>query len=358
MFNQAARKQGTTSFLAAALSSGLRDFFMNDEEKAAILLLSLNEDLAAQVMKNLRPSDIRRLGKQMSRITNVAAETVDSVAKEFCAMAKEQWHGLSVSVETSKNIVSKALGSGNAEEILGDISSGRDLENPILEKLRDVDVKTLADFTKTEHPQTIALIIAHLKAEKAAEMLECYPVPLQCEITKRMANLKGVPYEYLEEVANTLEKQITTGQVSEQQLGGPRFIGEILNRMSRASEEAIISALDEEDPEFAATVRNFMFSFDDVLKLDDKSIQEVLREISSEDLCRALKLVDENMREKIYRNMSKRASEMLKEEISMLPPIRISEVEASQRKIVETAKRLEQEGKIFISRGGTEDVLV
>jgi flagellar motor switch protein FliG len=331
---------------------------MNDEEKAAILLLSLDEDLAAQVLKNLRPSDIRRLSKQMNRITNVSADTVNAVAKEFCTIAKEQWHGLAVSAETSKSIVSKALGENNAQQILSDFTTGRDIENPILEKLRDVDLKILADFTKAEHPQTIALILVHLKAERAAEMLEYYPTALQCEITKRMVNLKGVPYEYIEEVANTLEKQITTSEISDQQIGGARFIGEVLNKMSRTSEEAIISALDEAEPEIAAAVRNFMFSFDDVLKLDDKSIQGILREISTEDLSRALKLVDENMRERIYHNMSKRASEMLREEIQMMPPIRLSEVETSQRKIVETAKRLEEEGKIFIARGGSEDVLV
>jgi flagellar motor switch protein FliG len=331
---------------------------MNGEEKAAILLLSLNEDRAAQVMKNLRPSDIRRLSKQMAHITNVPADTVNAVAKEFCAMAKEQWHGLTVSAETSKKIVSKALGETNAQQILSDISGGKDVENPILEKLRDVDLKMLADFTKAEHPQTIALILVHLKPERAAEMLEYYPAPLQFEITKRIAKLKGVPYECIEEVANTLEKQITVSEIGSQEIGGARFIGEMLNKMNRATEEAIISALDETEPEIAVAVRNFMFSFDDIMKLDDKSIQEILREISTEDLSRALKLVGENLREKIYHNMSKRAAEMLKEEIQMMPPIRLSEVETSQRKIVEAAKRLESEGKIFIAGGGTEDTFV
>ena len=331
---------------------------MNDEEKAAILLLSLDEDLASRVMKNLRPADIKRLGRQMSKMTNVSANTVNAVASEFCGIAKEQWHGLAVSSETSKNIVKKALGEQDSQQILSDIASDRDSENPILEKLRDVDPKMLAEFTKTEHPQTIALIMAHLRPEQAAEMLDCYSQSLQCEITKRMATLKGVPYEFIEEVANTLEKEITTGAKSDRKLGGARFIGEILNKMGRVSESAIISALDEIEPEIASEVRNFMFSFEDVLKLDDKSVQEVLREISSEDLSHALKLTDENMREKIYRNMSKRAAEMLKEEIQMMPPIRLSEVEASQRRIVEATKRLEEEGKIVIQRGGTEDAFV
>jgi flagellar motor switch protein FliG len=331
---------------------------MTNEEKAAILLLALEEDLAAEVMKNLRPSDIRRLGKQMSRITNVSADTVNSVAKEFCSMAKEQWDGLTISGETSQKIVLKALGEGQAQEMLNDISNAHNSDNPIIEKLRDVDPKMLAEFTKTEHPQTIALILVHLRPEQAAQMLDYYPAVLQCEIAKRMATLKGVPHEFIDEVAKTLEKEIMTGASTDQQLGGARFIGEILNKMNRASESAIVAALEESDPDIAAQIRNFMFNFDDVLKLDDRSIQELMREVSSEDLARALKLVDENMRGKIYRNMSKRGAEMLKEEIEMMPPIRLSEVEVSQRNIVDITKKLESEGKIVILRGSEEDAFV
>jgi flagellar motor switch protein FliG len=331
---------------------------MTNEEKAAILLLALEEDLAAAVMKNLRPSDIRRLGKQMSRITNVSADTVNSVAKEFCAMAQGQWEGLSISGDTSQKIVLKALGEGQSADILNDILNANNDDNPIIEKLRDVDPKMLAEFTKTEHPQTIALILVHLRPEQAAQMLEYYPAGLQCEIAKRMATLKGVPNEFIDEIARTLEKEIITGATTDQQLGGARFIGEILNKMNRASESSIVAALEESDPEIAAQIRNFMFNFDDVLKLDDRSIQELMREVSSEDLSRALKLVDENMRVKIYRNMSKRGAEMLKEEIEMMPPIRLSEVETSQRNIVEITKKLEAEGKIVILRGSEEDAFV
>ncbi|MDQ5988339.1 MAG: Flagellar motor switch protein FliG [Syntrophus sp. SKADARSKE-3] len=175
---------------------------------------------------------------------------------------------------------------------------------------------------------------------------------MQFEITKRMATLKSVPYEFIEEVAKTLEKQILVGGSSDQQLGGVRMIAEILNTMSRTNESAIMTSLEDADPELAAQIRNLMFNFDDVLKLDDKSIQEMLREVSTEDLARALKVVDETARQKIFRNMSKRGAEMLKEDIEMMPPIRLSEVESSQRNIVEVTKRLETEGKIVISRGG------
>ena len=331
---------------------------MNNEEKAAILLLSLDEDLAAAVMKNLRPSEIRRLGKQMSRISNIPAETVSGVARDFFTMAKEQGGMISVRDGASKNIVVKALGEKDAQMILSDVENAVNLDNPIIEKLRDIDPKVMADFTKTEHPQTIALILVHLKPEKAAEVMEHFSPAIQYEITKRMATLKSVPRDFIEEIAKTLEKEIIIGGSSDQQLGGVKLIAEVLNRMNRATESSIMTSMEDADPELAAQIRNHMFNFEDVLKLDDKSLQELMKDVSSEDLGRALKLVDEGQRDRIFKNMSKRGAEMLKEEISLMPPIRLSEVEASQRKIVEVTKRLEAEGRILILRGDEKDGFV
>ena len=330
---------------------------MTGEEKAAILLLSLDEDLAAEVMKNLRPSEIRRLGKQMSRVTNISSDTISNVAKEFCTMAKEQGGMISVRDGTSKNLVVKALGEKDAQTIMTDVENSA-MDNPIIEKLQEIDPKVMAEFTRTEHPQTIALILVHLKADKAAQVLEHFSPAIQYEISKRMATLKSVPREFIEEVARTLEKELVSGNSSDQQLGGVQAMADILNRMNRASEQAIMTSMEDSDPELAAQIRNFMFNFDDVLKLDDKSLQELMKEVSAEDLSKALKLVDEGMREKIFKNMSKRGAEMLKEEISLMPPIRLSEVEASQRKIVETTKKLEAEGKILILRGDEKDGFV
>ena len=327
---------------------------MTGEEKAAILLLSLDEDLAADVMKNLRPSEIRRLGKQMSRITNIPADTLNSVAREFCTMAKEQGGMISVRDGLPKNIVVKALGEKDAQTILDEVENSAN-DNPIIERLHDIDPKVMADFTRTEHPQTIALILVHLKPEKAAQVLEHFSPEIQYEISKRMATLKSVPREFIEEIASTLEKELIMGGTSDQQLGGAELMANILNRMNRSSENAIMTSLEDSEPELAAQIRNFMFSFDDVMRLDDKSLQELMKDVSSEDLSRALKMVDEGMREKIFRNMSKRGAEMLREEITLMPPIRISEVEASQRKIVEVTKKLEAEGRIVILRGDEND---
>jgi flagellar motor switch protein FliG len=325
---------------------------MTSEEKAAIMLLLLGEDLAAEVMKNFRPSEIKRITRYMTRIKSIPGDTINAIAKEFVTLAREKGDMLSVHEGVTKTIVYKALGETEASELMSDVESARSFDNPIIDKLRDVDPKVLMDFTRTEHPQTIALILAHLKPDQAAQILENFSPAMQFEITKRMATLKSVPYEFIEEVAKTLEKQILVGGSTDQQLGGVRMIAEILNTMSRTNESAIMTSLEDADPELAAQIRNLMFNFEDVLKLDDKSIQEMLREVSTEDLARSLKVVDEPSRQKIFRNMSKRGAEMLKEDIEMMPPIRLSEVETSQRNIVEVTKRLETEGKIVISRGG------
>jgi len=331
---------------------------MTSEEKAAVLLLSLDEDLAAEVMKNLSPAEIKRIGKYMNRITLITGETLNAVAKEFCQLAKEKGGTMSIRDETSRKIMTKALGERGAEAMMNDVGADMGPDNPIIDKIRDIDPKVLMDFTRMEHPQTIALILAHLRTDQAAEILENFAPELQYEITKRMATLKSVPREFLDELAKTLEKEIFIGGMTEQQLGGVRMISEILNQMSRTNENAIMTALEDGDPELATQIRSLMFTFEDVLSLDDRSIQELLREISSEDLAKALKPIDDDMRLKFFKNMSKRGAEMLKEDIEMMPPIRLSEVEAAQRKILDITKRLEFEGRILILRGGEGDEFV
>lgn len=333
---------------------------MSNEEKAALLILSLEEDLAARVLKNFKPYEIERLTRNMSRISSISSNDVNEVAKEFCDLAKEKGGIMAVTDEQAKNIVIKALGEDKAQGILTSIdrSGFAGGENPVLQKLRDVDPQILTDFTKTEHPQTIALILSHIKPDQAAAVMESFPAELQCDIAKRMATLKSVPHEFIEEIANTLEKEITVGSVSGEQTSGPAMMAEILNRMNNQSEALILAALDEAFPGIAAEIRKQMFTFEDVLALDDRSIQEILREVSSEDLAKALKIVDEELRQKIYRNMSKRGAEMLKEELDLMPPTRLSDVEKSQRTIIDITRKLEAEGRLVINRGEGGDQLV
>ncbi len=331
---------------------------MTPEEKAAVLLLSLDEDTAAKVIKNLRPHEAELIGKHMSRISSISMDEVNAVAKEFCDLARNRGGILAVTNDAKKNIFLKGLGEEKAQGILTMIKEEDKSAGSIIGKLRELDPQILTDFTKNEHPQTIALILSQLDPEQAAQVLESLSVDMQCEIAKRMATLKSVPSEFIEEIAKTLEKEIAIGRVSSKQAGGVSLMAEILNHMNRSSESTIMRALDEAFPGIASEIRSKMFTFDDVLQLDDRSMQELLREVSSEDLARSLKVVDEDLREKVYRNMSKRGAEMLKEDIELMPPTRLSEIEKSQMMIIETTKRLEAEGKIFIMRDEEGDKLI
>ncbi len=333
-----------------------------NEEKVAILLLSLDEELAAKVMKNFSPAEIECIGKEMSRLSSVSLDEVNSVAKEFCTLARQKGGVLPVHGETLRNIIVKAAGEEAAHDILTSIerTSGqiRHYDNPLIQKLQEIDPQILIDFTKTEHPQTIALILSYVGAEQAAGILETLSPEMQFDIVKRMATLKSVPHEVIEDIAKTLEKEIMVGGISDLQPGGVAMVAEVMNRMNRNNENAIMKLLDDTVPDVATEIRKKMFTFEDILKLDDRSVQELLREVTTEDLGRALKIVDEEMRGAIYKNMSKRGAEMLKEDIEMMPPIRLSEIEKSQRIVIDAAKKLEAEGKIVIMRGEGGDQFV
>ena len=334
---------------------------MNDE-KVAILLLSLDEEVAARVMKNFSSAEIERIGKHMSQLDSVSMEVVSNVAKEFCTLARQRGGVLPVHGDTLRNLIVNAAGADTAHDILINIERtvphGESYNNPLIQKLQDIDPQILTDFTKTEHPQTIALILSYMGTEQAANVLEGISPELQGDIIKRMATLKSVPHEFIADIAKTLEKEIMVGGVSNLQPGGITMVADIMNKMNRNTENAIMKALDDNVPEIAAEIRKKMFTFEDILKLDDRSIQELLREVSTEDLGRALKVVDEEMRVVIFKNMSKRGAEMLKEDIEMMPPIRLSEIEKSQRIIIDATKKLEGEGKIVIIRGEGGDQFV
>jgi len=334
---------------------------MNNIEKASIILLALDEEIAASVMKHLRSDEIRRLGSCMNRLENISSEDMSGIAKEFFSVAMESGRGIiSVERDKTKNLITKALGEENAREVLDMLEDEgfRPYQNPVIDKLQNIDPKVLVEFTKMEHPQTIALILVHLKPEQAAEMLETLPIEKQKEIVRRIANLRSVPHEVIDEMTKALEGELVSGPAIDQQIGGVHVMADILNRMSRSSEHAILEMLDEQTPDLATEIRNLMFTFDDIFKVDDRGIRELLKEIDRDDLVRALKVVDKSMSDKIYRNMSGRAAEMLREDIELMPPTRLSEVERSQRNIVEVTKRLESEGRIVLSRGEEEDVFV
>jgi flagellar motor switch protein FliG len=336
---------------------------MTNEEKAAILVLSLEENLAALVMKNLRQEEIKRLGRSMNRLTKISNSDMEFVAKEFCSLAREKGKRImSVQDDVIRNIIVKAIGEERAEKLLDAIEKEtfRPRDSMLIDKLKNIDPRVLVEFTKLEHPQTIALILAHLDSQQAAEILENLSPELQPEIVKRMATLQSVPQEFIDDMTKVLESEIVSGgRISgEQYFVGINMAAELLNQMNRMAESSILEAIDNDNPELANEIRNLMFTFDDVLKLDDKSMREILQEVSGEDLARSIKVLEADVREKIYKNMSKRAAEMLMEDIELMPPTRVSEIEMSQRTIIDVAKRLASEGRITIMRGGEEDEFI
>jgi len=333
---------------------------MTKEEKAAVLLLSLDEEVAADVMRNLAPDEIRRIGRSMTGLNGVANEDVGSIAREFCSLAREKGNRImSVQGSAVKNIVLKALGETKGKELLKTIEDGGSLiENPIIENLRNTDTRILIDFTKMEHPQTTALILAHLRPEQTSEIMEQFSPDKQEDIARRIATLGSVPREFMEDMARTLESGMVAERDSGEQIGGAKMLAEILNRMSQANENRILESIEKTNADLAGDIRNLMFTFDDIFKLDDRSVRMLLEEVDREILACALKIIDSEMREKIFKNMSKRAGDMLREDIEVMPPKRLSEVEKNQKTIIETARRLEAEEKITIAVGNEDDMFV
>ncbi|MFN3454347.1 MAG: flagellar motor switch protein FliG, partial [Pseudobdellovibrio sp.] len=228
-----------------------------------------------------------------------------------------------------------------------------------LESLEMVDAKSLSTFLVNEHPQTVSVILAHLEPEKKGDVLRRLPENLQTEVVLRMAHLDNVDPELIAEIDRVLKHQLAaTSTVEQSILGGVQPVAEMLNVMDKNSEQTIMSRLEEKDPLLAEEIRKLMFVFEDISKIDDKGIQVLLKEIPNEKLLLALKTANEEIKTKIFKNISARAAEMLKEDLSNMGPARLSDVEAAQQEIVNVARRLESEGKIMIARGGSEDAIV
>jgi flagellar motor switch protein FliG len=258
----------------------------------------------------------------------------------------------------SKDMIVDALGEDRARGILGglNIASG---SSRSLESLEMVDAKSLATFLVSEHPQTVAVILSHLEPEKKGEVLKRLPEALQAEVVLRMANLEHVDPELISEIDKVLKNQLSnTASVEQGTLGGVQPVAEMLNVMDKNTETSIMSRLEEKDPLLAEEIRKLMFVFDDIIKIDDRGIQALLKEVANDKLLLALKTASEEIKTKIFKNLSQRAAEMLREDLSNMGPSRLSDVEGAQQEIVNVTRRLEAEGKILIARGGSEDAMV
>ncbi len=325
---------------------------LTGKEKAAVLLISLGDEVASQIMKNLDMTEISQLTNIMSRMKQAPRNVVSNVQDEYRTIVSDDQ--IKGGTEYTKKVLAKALGDDKANKII----EGAMEDNP-LESLKWMDSKSLVNFVKGEHPQTVSLIVAHLDHDKAAEVLSALPDNLRVDVAFRMANLEGIPKDVLSDLEDALRIQMRGAtNLSEKKVGGLKSVAEILNRLERSTEEFIMERIEEEDSELADGIRKLMFIFDDLLNIDDKGIQAVLKEVSSEELSLSLKTANEAMREKIFKNMSKRAAQILKEDMESRGPTKLSDIEKAQQAIVNVARRLEQEGKIILGGKGSEEVVV
>jgi flagellar motor switch protein FliG len=329
-------------------------------QKAAILLLAMGEEFTAEVFKRLKEDEIKDLARQMTKVEPVSADVVETLVTEFQGFVSTgSIRGLTVDGnEFFKKAVSHAFKGEQAQSILSEIEQEWKLN--FFQKIRHLDSRTVVNFIKSEHPQTIALVLAHLEQSQAAGIIMELPQNMQADILMRIAMLEKVSPDVIEEIDKAIQEELTviSGTEGAHVIGGIQTAAEILNQTDRATEAAIMEQIEEQKQDLADEIRKRMFIFEDLLQVDDRSIMAILKEVSSEELKLALKTASEELKDKIFRNMSSRAAEMLKEDMEIAGPARLRDVELAQQAIIKVAKRLESEGKIMLGGKGGEDVFV
>jgi len=331
---------------------------MSDDgvHKSAILMLALAHEEAAEVFKHLGPKEVQRLGVAMANIGNINRSQIESVLKDF-HKETEGRVSLADSDEYIRTVLTKALGDDKASHLLDRILQGND--NAGIESLKWMDASSVAEMIRNEHPQIIATIMVHLDSDHASEVLNMLPERLRNDVMLRIATLEGVQPMALRELNEVLTQLLSGGERGKKSaLGGVKATANILNYMGGAIEASVLAGIRENDPDLAQKIQDQMFTFDNLLDLDDRSVQLLLREIQSESLIIALKGTSEELKEKIFKNMSSRAAEALKEDLESKGPVRLSEVEAEQKEILKVIRRLADEGQIVLGGKGGEEGMI
>ena len=330
---------------------------LTGRQKAAIFLVTLGSEISAEIFKHLREDEIEALTFEIARLETVEPADRDKVLLEFQELMMAQDFITTGGIDYARELLEKSLGSQKAVDIINRLTSS--LQVRPFDFIRRTDPTHLMNFIQQEHPQTIALILAYLEPNKASVILSNLPHEIQSDVAKRIASMKQTSPEVLREVERVLEKKLSTMSSEDYTLaGGVESIVDILNLVDRSTEKTIIESLEEEDPELAEEIKKRMFIFEDIVLLDDRAIQKVLREVDTGELAKALKAVDSEVQDKIFRNMSKRAATLLKEDMEYMGPVRLKDVEESQQKIVSIIRKLEEQGEVVIARGGEDELVV
>lgn len=319
-------------------------------EKGSILLLSLGEDYASEVMKYFGPKEVQKLGSSMASMSNLTFEKINSVLVEFLTeIEKSSSVGLN-SDEYIRSVLIKALGDDKASALINRILGGGDADG--IESLKWMDPQSVAELIRNEHPQIIATILVHLEREHACDILSQFPERLRNDVVLRIATLDGVQPVALRELNDVLTQLLTGNEsLKKQQMGGVRTAAEILNFLSAENETSVMNHLKSYDEDMAQKIMDEMFVFENIIDIDARGIQVLLREVPSESLIVALKGASQALRDKIFKNMSQRAADMMKEDLEAKGPVRLSEVETEQKNILQIVRRLSDEGQIVLSKG-------
>ncbi len=319
-------------------------------QKAAILMLSFGEEISAEIFKSMTEFEIKRIGTAMSRLGRLDNDVVDQIMMEFYGIIQQNKKFFYGGNEFTKKVIGTAFKGGEADELIEQLALGSQAN---LDSLELIDPRSLANFIRNEHPQTVALILAHLDNKKCGEVLKLLPESIHTEVLIRIANLDAVQPEIIDEIDDVLRQEVNAmGTVAIQKIGGVEPIAGMLNLMDKASAEQLLDNFEERDPDLAEQIRQLMFVFDDLVKIDDRGIQELIKNVNNDKWKIALRTGSESVKELVFKNMSERAAVMLREDMEASGAVKLSDVEAAQLEVINIARKLEGEGKIVIQGGG------
>ncbi len=330
---------------------------LTGEQKAAALLISLGPELASKVYQHLKEDAVEQVTLQIANLRKISPEEKDAVMREALDISVAQEYISQGGVEYAHELLEKALGANKAMEIINRLQGS--LQMTPFDYIKRTDPQQLLNFIQSEHPQTIALILAHLNPENAATILGALPLEVQVDVATRIAILDRAAPDVVMEIERVLERRISAIFTQEfTAAGGVRSLAEVLNRADRSTEKAIMEKLEESNPTLAEEVKRLMFVFDDLIVLDNRTVQQILREVDAKDLALALKGAKEEVKEHLLKNMSTRARAMIMEDMEVMGPVRLKNAEESQQKIINVVRQLEEQGEIVVARGGDEGAMV
>ncbi|WP_100010961.1 flagellar motor switch protein FliG [Lentibacillus sediminis] len=330
---------------------------LTGKQKAAILLISLGPDVSAQVYKHLSEEEIEKLSLEISSVKKVDSSVKEDVVDQFHQIALAQDYISQGGIGYAKTVLEKAFGSSEASTIMERLTSS--LQVRPFDFARKADPQQVLNYIQNEHPQTIALVLSYLGADQAGQILSDLPQEMQADIAKRIATMDSTSPEIISQVEHVLEKNISASFTEDYtQTGGIQAVVEVLNGVDRSTERTILDALEIQDPELADEIKKRMFVFEDIVVLDNRAIQRVIREVENEDLRLSLKVASDEVKEIVFKNMSRRMAETFQEEMEYMGPVRLRDVEEAQTRIVTAIRRLEDIGEIVIARGGGDDIIV